>query len=129
MLGVALAAALGAFLDMFLLVWALRRTMGSRLGPRADAGDGFYAIGIIGAGIAAGGICYGTLRIVNYFVAMDRFWGVLTQAGLATLAGAAVYGALLYLFGNHEIRQLADAARRHMFTMRILPKAWEDSLS
>lgn len=127
-IGIALGASLGSALDMMLLWWSLSRELAHIL-PAGEYNAPIYARDIMMMGIAAGiagFIAYGTLHVVTLFVTLDRFSSVLLQGGSASAAGLAAYWGLLYFLKNREIFELIDAARRHMFRLRILPAYWGD---
>lgn len=125
-LGVAIGAALGSILDTLLLFCVLRRVMrvqfgAGSMGAYADSHD---ALKMCASALLAGLAAYGMLRAANELVTLDRFSGVLVQGVAASLAGAVIYGGMLYLAKNREIIQLIHAVRRHMFRVKILPAHW-----
>ncbi|MCC6198787.1 hypothetical protein IT401_01045 [Candidatus Nomurabacteria bacterium] len=59
---------------------------------------------MIAAGIIAAGAGYCTLLGIGTSVDQTRFWGIFSQAAVATVVGFGVYGGILWLLGNEDIR-------------------------
>lgn len=120
-LGVAGAAALGSVADCLLLMYALFRRLPARTGSwfREDLGE--LAV-MTGAALASGAAAYGALRMITIWITLERFSGVLIQGAGAGIVGSTVYAVLLWCLGNREIREIADAAHRRMFTRANLPQ-------
>lgn len=122
-LGIAAAAALGSVADCFLLLAALVREIPGSVGNRFrhDAAD----VAVMAAAALLGGVAaFAALRAITIWITLERFSGVLIQGVGAGAVGCAVYAVLLWYLGNQEIREVADAARRRMFTRAHLPQEW-----
>ena len=126
-LGVALALSIGTLSDLFLL------TMGSikeakrkfKLPKDYYIKTPWMAITkMFVSALIAGFISFEVLRLVNKFITLDTFKGVLTQGALAFAAGSLAYGLLLYALGNKEIRNLMEIFKRRMMRLKFLPWAW-----
>lgn len=122
-LAVALAVSLGSIFNMVCLLWGLSMEMKHKFVGRAEydtARDDI--IKMVVSSIAAGMVCFGTLRMVNIFVTLDTFFGVFVQGSFAFLAGALSYGVILYMFGNREIERIVEMLHRRLFTIKTLPR-------
>lgn len=121
-LGVVLAVALGGIANVFFLGRALLKEARLRLGEdgtNLQAGEIFK---MVFASVVAGLAAYGSLRLTNLAVTLETFFGVFTQGAAAFLAGGLVYGFLLYLLKNQELKRFLAILKSHLLTIRILPR-------
>lgn len=127
-LGIPIAMSLGGIINLIWLLTEFRSEI-KRKFVGEDAGlGGFRSLNrellkIIIAAPLAGFAVFGTLRIVNLFVSLNTFIGVFTQGFLASLAGAAVYAAILYFWKSSELNNLIAVLRKHLFRPEILPES------
>ena len=77
-------------------------------------GIGKYIFQVLAAtlvmGIVAQIVKYGS----TYFVDMNRFWGVLTQTILASIAGVITYAYISRLFGCEEQQQVIQLIKKYL---------------
>jgi peptidoglycan biosynthesis protein MviN/MurJ (putative lipid II flippase) len=98
--GIALGAAIGAYVNVGLLTTRLER----RIGPVVTAADRRPLIGVLLGTTAAAGLAFGGLRL-----AAGTPIGITCLVGLTTFGAA--YGAVTLALRHPEARRLLAAAR------------------
>jgi len=116
--GLALAFSIAMIVQFILLWFSLRYKLKTLL--EEEIIHGFYKISV--AAIAMGITIQATKQTLSTLVDMNRFWGVLTQAGIATLLGVLVYGFICSLLRLREMR-LFTASFQKRFLKRSSAQA------
>lgn len=125
-LGVALALSVGSFSDLVLLTRGSLKEAKRKFNIKKEdmpASPWKEIIKMLTAAIASGFSGFGILRLVNIFITLDTFLGVLIQGAVSFAAGLLIYALILYALGNKEIRQVIEVFRKHLSTLRVLPRA------
>lgn len=128
-LGIGLAISLGAVLNLVMLSTGIKKELSRHFGGSEDHKIPGYLWGDVGlmgsVALISGGISFWVLRAVNFFVALETFWGVFLQGVVSFSAGLLFYGAVLYVSGNREARQLVETIRKHFAWDEVLPEQLE----
>lgn len=70
------------------------------------------------AGIIAAATAYGMLVLAGGGAVQERFFGVLVQAGIATLSGIAMYGIVLRALRNEDIVLFVETVRSRFWKQK-----------
>jgi putative peptidoglycan lipid II flippase len=97
--GLALSFSIGSFINALALFVLLQRISSSILNKEVI----YSVIKIFFATAVMALVLRSTAHYLYGIVDMQRFWGVLTQAGVATFVAALVYISLTYIFGSQEL--------------------------
>ena len=124
-IGIALAVVMGQFLNFFVL---LRFFLGEARSAFGFVPKNVFAKDIfrfLAVAILAGVVAYIMRVIIDRFITLDTFVGVLIQGGGAAIAGLLVYGLILYKFENKEIMDVVEVFRRRLLKPQVLPQGIE----
>ncbi len=108
--GLALAFSLANILNFILLWLALWFRIGNLDHPKIL----MAAIKFSVAGVVAGFGIQFIKNIIGVSIDMTRFYGILTQAGLASLFGFVLYLLFLWLLRTEELYSFVDLIKRHL---------------
>ena len=125
-LGLVMALALGAAVQMAMLGFALNFEMKKFFGASVK-NDMVTALlrTVFAAGLAAF-VGYGTLYILSFWVSLATFWGVFLQAAGTFLASAVCYAGIMYFGGSEEVRSVVEAFKKHALSQSALPESIDD---
>ena len=121
-LGLGFAA--GLLLDVGMLYFLLMRCARRQLGGVSPgiAADGAK---IIGAACIAGLVAYFVRASFSDALPLITWARVFAQGTAAAAAGFGAYVGVLALVGSEDVALLRRAARRRLFSLRILPSYWD----
>jgi len=106
--GLALANSLATFLEVSLLLGAIRKRLAG-IGGRLLASSAVKML--ISAGVM-GAALFGLLRLTNSYIGLEATrQGLILQVGAACLLGGLIYVGLTYLLGCREARQVGEWLR------------------
>jgi len=97
--GLALSFSIGSFVNAIILFVLLQKICSSILNREII----YSMTKILVATIVMAFVLRSTSHYLYGIVDMQRFWGVLIQAGVATTVAALVYISLTYIFGSQEL--------------------------
>jgi putative peptidoglycan lipid II flippase len=97
--GLALSYSIGSYLNAILLYFLLYKISHNVFNKNVV----ISTLKIIAVAIIMAFVTRKLSHTIYNFVDMQRFWGVFTQAAIATLGGIAVYLLLTYLLGSEEL--------------------------
>jgi putative peptidoglycan lipid II flippase len=97
--GLALSFSIGSFVNAIILFVLLQKICRSILNREII----YSMTKILVATIVMAFVLRSTSHYLYGIVDMQRFWGVLIQAGVATTVAALVYISLTYIFGSQEL--------------------------
>lgn len=98
--GLALAFSVGSFVNVFILFYYLHKIYKDILNK--EIVYSYIKISIIS--LVMGLLVWGSMHLLANYVNMNRFFGVLTQTGVAFSVGLLSYLVLSYLFGIEEMK-------------------------
>lgn len=124
-IGIALAVIIGQFLNFFVLLRFFLGEARSAFGFVPKNGFSSDIFRFLAVAILAGVAAYVTRLIIDRFITLDTFVGVLIQGGSAAMAGLLVYGLILYKFENKEIMDVVEVFRRRLLKPQVLPQGIE----
>ncbi|MFY9457726.1 MAG: murein biosynthesis integral membrane protein MurJ [Candidatus Spechtbacterales bacterium] len=108
LLGLPLAFSLAGIINFAILFYALKKSAG----VFQDASLYFAGLKMFFASIAAGLTTYGTLFLVEPLFYTETVFGLLLQAGFASIAGVIAYIAIMLLFRSQELISIWRKIRR-----------------
>ena len=124
-LGIALGVSLGSLFNLAWLVRGVKQSIRLKFGiDTITLGESVWgqALKMFVAAILGGIAAFWILRLVNLFVTLETFLGVLTQGFFALAAGLVIYGVILYILGNKEIIRVMEVIKKNMLRLKVLPK-------
>lgn len=124
-LGVALAVAVGQFLNALLLLKLLLGEMKKVFGFFPDNFFGDDIRKIAASAVISGITAYAARVLLDFFINIDTFLGVLAQGGGAALIGFTIYGLILYKLENKEILDIIEVFKRRLLKFQALPHGIE----
>ena len=124
-IGIALAVVIGQFLNFFVLLRFFLGEARATFGFVPKNGFAKDILRFLAVAILAGVTAYVMRLIIDRFITLDTFVGVLVQGGGAAIAGLLVYGLILYKFENKEIMDVVEVFRRRLLKPQVLPQGIE----
>jgi putative peptidoglycan lipid II flippase len=109
--GLVMAFSVATYVNLFLLVWMLRREQGS-------LGEGAFTMSFAKSLIASGAIIlagYPVRQFLGTIFPLRTFWQVALQAGASAIVGALGFMLVAWLLKSGEFREFLDEINRRVF--------------
>ncbi|OGZ94067.1 MAG: murein biosynthesis integral membrane protein MurJ [Candidatus Sungbacteria bacterium RIFCSPLOWO2_01_FULL_47_32] len=120
-LGLALAIAIGEFIDFIFLFRFFLKEGKETFGFVPKNGFLKETVFLIAVAVLSGFVAYGARLFLNLFISLDTFFGVFFQALGSGVAGVIVYGAILYWKKNSQLLGIIEVFRRRLLKPDVLP--------
>lgn len=119
--GLALGFALGRAVNAFLMIGAVVRLSRRSFGGATSYPVSFRWLGeIISAALVAGFLAYLTRASFSATLPLISFMQVFWQGIISGLVGCAAYGAILWVWGNEEIRGILGVLHKKFLRTEVL---------
>ncbi len=121
-----LGFAIGNFLDMVFMGFALLRLAKKKFKGSPLPFPWAPLLKIIGAAIGAGFVTYGVRASFSQTLPLITFVEVFVQGVIAGLCGVGAYFGLLYLFRSEDLYSFWKITKSRLFRIGVLPKSWSE---
>lgn len=115
-LAVPSAIVISSIFELLMLFYLLKRRVGKLEGMKIFDSS----IRIIFASLGAGLMAYLTLNIIDDYVSMQKFFGILIQGGLSGLVGVAGYVLLGYILNMEEMFTFINSFKIKFFKRAVV---------
>ena len=112
--GLALADAVGGTIGLMLLLFFIRKKIGSFATENIVGAMYKIAVAALGMAVVVQAMKYPLAKIFN----QDYFWGIFGQGLFAGLAGLLIYAILCYILKLQELNQIASSLHRRWLRLR-----------